>query len=198
MVEKGDLVRRSITMALSTVILVGSMAMSYGNQSAYLFELGIGWGSWILPLMLDLMVLTANVAVGVMALTPGERRKIRRIMWAALLASAWTNFAGGHGWKAGLYHASAVFLYLAAEKIVTIVVEAIIRTRATERAAATAVQPAATEVKADDAEAEDLPAAPVSPGLPPAPAEVGARGAYGPRDGERYSDRHARRQRRGK
>jgi hypothetical protein len=155
---KSDQTRSTITIWLSSLILVGSMAMSYGNQAEYLLSIGVGWGSWILPLMLDLMVLTANVALGVIALVTGERTKIRRIMWAALLASAWTNFAGGHNLKAGLYHASAVLLYLAAEKIVTIVVEAITRARAQA-----ATQVTVTEPTADEAASPDLPEAPVSP-----------------------------------
>jgi membrane protein insertase Oxa1/YidC/SpoIIIJ len=132
---KSDQTRSTVTIWLSSLILAGSMVMSYGNQAEYLMSIGFGWGSWILPLMLDLMVLTANVAIGVIALTTKERTKIRRIMWAALLASAWTNFAGGHNPKVGIYHASAVLLYLAAEKIVTIVVEAITRAKAAQAAA---------------------------------------------------------------
>lgn len=186
---KSDQTRSTITIWLSSLILVGSMVMSYGNQAEYLVSIGVGWGSWILPLMLDLMVLAANVALGVIALTVKERTKIRRIMWAALLASAWTNFAG-HEWTAGLYHASAVFLYLAAEKIATIVVEAISRAKASAEAAdkaKAAAQEAATELTADEAASEDLPVEPTSP---PAPRQRGKRKPYGPRNGAEYSDRH--------
>lgn len=186
---KSDQTRSTITIWLSSLILLGSMVMSYGNQAEYLLSIGVGWGSWILPLMLDLMVLTANVALGVIALVTKERTNIRRIMWAALLASAWTNFAG-HDVTAGIYHASAVFLYLAAEKIVTIVVEAISRAKAQAEAAEqakAAQQKAVTELTADEAASEDLPAAPVSP-------PYGPRGAYGPRDPEKgYSPRQQQR-----
>jgi hypothetical protein len=53
-----------------------------------------------------------------------------------------------------------------------------------------------------DLESPDLPAAPVSPaipGTPKAPAKARKpREAYGPRDGDEYSERHTRRQRTGK
>jgi hypothetical protein len=183
---KSDQTRSTITIWLSSLILLGSMTMSYGNQAEYLLSIGVGWGSWILPLMLDLMVLTANVALGVIALTTKERNKIRRIMWAALLASAWTNFAGGHNLRAGIYHASAVMLYLAAEKIVTIVIEAISRAkaeRATEAAEAEAAKLTAPAIEC----AEEVKA---RPSARKAPA---TRKAHGPRDGIAYSERHARR-----
>jgi hypothetical protein len=142
--------------------------------------------------MLDLMVLTANVAVGVIALVTRERSKIRRIMWAALLASAWTNFAGGHNLRAGLYHASAVLLYLAAEKIVTIVVEAISRAKREAAQAALAAIPATVPNMAE------LPEAPVSPAVAGS-KPAARRKPHGPRDAERgYAPRTVSRQRTGK
>jgi hypothetical protein len=65
-------------------------------------------------------------------------------------------------------------------------------------AAAIAIQTAAISAPANVAELEspDLPAAPVSPAIPSAPApakSTGKRSQYGPRNGDEYSERHARR-----
>lgn len=157
----------------------------YGHQPADVAAL--------LPLAVDGSMLIATLAMSQdKAANRHPRGWARFTFWFGAVISTVANVAATvvqHGWDPlgiGVAALAPVLLLLAIEIV-----------------ARPGKPRSAPAISADDAASPDLPEAPVSPAVtvpqpPKAARGKGKRSAYGPRDGEQYSERHDRRLRNGR
>lgn len=163
----------------ATVIMALAMATSYGTQVELLHEYHVGWASWAIPLTIDVLALMSNLALTLPRRADYGRGGLWAILIVTLSVSTVANFAAGANFTASTAHAWVVIAYLTSEYVRNWVRSYRAAVETEIEVAETAAQATVTEVKASDAEAEDLPEAPVSPGVP------ATRKPYGPRDLER-------------
>lgn len=151
----------------------------------------------LLPLAVDGMMLIATLAMAEdKAANRHPRGWARAGFWFGAAISTAANVAATvvqHGWEPLAIGVAALapLLLLWAIEIVA---------RPGKPKSIPASEPAISVAELED---PALPEAPVSPAIPSAPAAVRkpskkSRGQYGPRDGQRYSDRHDRRIRNGR
>lgn len=178
---------------LAYLIALVGVAGSYGTQVDLLVSHDMGWFAWAIPATVDLLGVSAAMALHLPDLDRGTRKLAGWTLAIAVAVSMTANVTGGHDTVARLAHAWPVLAYLLGELLATRVRAYAAQVVAT-RAAAQQMQTATPEPKASDAQAEDLPEAPVSPAV----STDGVRGDYGPRNGSEYSTRHERRRRNGK
>jgi hypothetical protein len=162
----------------------------YGHQPAEVAAL--------LPLAVDGMMLIATLAMAEdKAANRHPRGWARAGFWFGAAISTAANVAATvveHGWEPlaiGVAALAPLLLLWAIE---------IVARPGKPKPAAPAPEAA---ISVAELESPDLPEAPVSPAIPSAPAAARkpgkkSRGQYGPRDGERYSERHDRRIRNGR
>ena len=174
----------------ATVIMALAMATSYGTQVELLHEYHVGWAAWAIPLTIDVLALMSNLALTLPRRPDFGRGGLWAILIVTLSVSTVANFAAGANFIASTAHAWVVIAYLASEYVRNWVrsYRAAMETEIEE--AETAKQVAATEVKADDAQAPDLPEAPVSPAPAPAADPIAE---FTRKHGRPPSQRHARR-----
>lgn len=197
MISRFELGRLKFAGILSYVIAAVGAATSFGVQMTLLRDHGTKlWESIALPLTVDISAISFAVLLSL----PRISGRTRAMASLSLLVTVAVSVAGNILSVWGdlvlvVAHAWPVYAYLVGE-IVTGAAKSDYARAEEQGVQAEPVRQSATvkELTATDAQAEDLPAAPVSP----APAGNGARGDYGPRDGVAYSDRHSRRKRNGK
>lgn len=165
----------------ATLVMALAMLTSYGAQRELLLAHGVGWASHVIPATVDVLAIMSNLALTLPRRDGFSRKGLWFILVLTLGVSSVANWMSGHDVFASTAHVWVVVAYFFGEYIVNWV-RSYRAAFATEMEdAETVKQVAVTEVKADDAVAEDLPIAPVSP----APAGTAKRGDYGPRDPQR-------------
>jgi uncharacterized protein DUF2637 len=189
---------RRIGYVLSFLMVAGVAArVSYSHiRDVALYGHQPGEVAALLPLAVDGMMLIATLAMAEdKAANRRPRTWARTGFWFGAAISTVANVAAtvvAYGWEPlaiGVAALAPVLLLWAIEIVA----------RPGKPKPAPATEPA---ISVADLESPDLPEAPVSPAIPrtpKAPAKARKpREAYGPRDGEEYSERHSRRQRTGK
>jgi hypothetical protein len=193
---------RRIGYVLSFLTVAGVAArVSYSHiREVALYGHQPGEVAALLPLAVDGMMLIATLAMAEdKAANRHPRGWARAGFWFGAAISTAANVAATvvhYGWEPLAIGVAALapLLLLWAIEIVA---------RPGKPKSTPAIEPAIS-VPSNVAELEspDLPEAPVSPATPTAPKAAGkpgkSRSQYGPRDGERYSDRHDRRIRNGR
>lgn len=190
----------------STSVMAIAMGTSYGTQTGWLQDNGVARiFAHAIPLTVDVLALMSMLALKLPKLPEIPGVKFHRwplwfIFVVTLGVSAWWNLAAGKGWIDSTAHVWVVIAYLMAEYLANWILRYWLTLKQLAKTAEAAKQVAVTEVRADDAQAEDLPEAPVSPAVPSAPTPAGSkarkRGPYGPRDPERgYAPSTVRKQR---
>ena len=174
---------------LALFIMIAALASSYHTQLVLFRQWEVDlFTAVIAPFAVDALAVICSIAIG--AKGASGKRLAATVLVVTLGASMAANFIAGATLGSRIVHAGMVLIYLMAELVAS-------RVRPAEVATETAVtvhaqsdkpvvQATVTELTADDAASEDLPAAPVSP----APA--------GTAPHQPYSERHERRLRRGK
>jgi hypothetical protein len=164
------------------LIMIAAMVTSYATQ----YHLFLAWGvdgltAAVAPAVIDLLAITCAEILHDQRVKRGKAAA-GFVLVVAGLGSMAANWIAGVSVGSKVVHASMVLAYVLAELVVGCV------RRVTEQQTA-AAQTVTPEVTADEAASPDLPTAPVSP----APAGTATRQRYGPRKGDAYSERHARR-----
>ena len=180
-----------VVMSVSVVIALVAMVVSYRTLAEFLVKNQMEhWAAWTVPATVDLLALCAMVAH---ALIPKGRPGYRLSFWTTvfvLVASGVANVYGAPTPIAGLGHAWPLVAYVLAEHLGTKLLAYAMTLAPSPTVIDTAKQVAATEVKADDAQAPDLPEAPVSPAPAPATDPIAE---FTRKHGRPPSQRHARR-----
>lgn len=173
-------VRRVVTLAV-TLVMVYALFVSREHITHVAYWLGIpGWQAETAFILVDLPALIGRVLqLGYFA---DETRRVgRRLTYFAGSLSLAANVASGvilGSYGAAGWGAFVVVMFVVLEGVVT------------------KIKPAMTEDSNEmTPDFSALPQAPVSPAvvIPTAPAPSTTRTAYGPRNGQQYSKRHARR-----
>jgi hypothetical protein len=174
---------------LALFIMIAAMASSYHTQLVLfrLWEVDM-FTAVIAPFAVDALAVICSIALGVKGAS--GKKLAATVLVLTLGASMAANFIAGVTLGSRIVHAGIVVLYLMAELVASRVQAPVVKAATVETTPVVekpAEQTAVAEVKADDARAEDLPTAPVSP----APAGTGSRGPRGPYGGaDDYSRRH--------
>jgi hypothetical protein len=189
---------RRIGYVLSFLTVAGVAArVSYSHiREVALYGHQPGEVAALLPLAVDGMMLIATLAMAEdKAADRHPRGWARTGFWFGAAISTAANVAAtvvAHGWEPlaiGVAALAPLLLLWAIE---------IVARPGKPKPAAPAPEAA---ISMAELESPDLPEAPVSPAVPSAPKAAApgkSREAYGPRDGERYSERHDRRRRNGR
>ena len=167
---------------LALFIMIAAMASSYHTQLVLFRTWRVDtFTAVIAPFAVDALAVICSIAIG----AKGASGKLlaATVLVVTLGASMAANFIAGATLGSRIVHAGMVLIYLMAELVAgkvraaEVSVAAVVQPVVEEPATVQAVTP---ELKADDAQAKDLPDAPVSP----APRNL--------------SERHERRLRRGR
>lgn len=170
----------------ATFTMAVAMGTSYMTQVELFLANGMGWASWAIPATIDVLALMSNLALGLPRRDGFGRKGLWAILVVTLSVSGTLNAMAGANFITSTAHVWVVAAYLAAEYIRNWVKRYRAALEDEAEVPTTVVQEAVTEVTADEAASPDLPEAPQSPAVAPAPpAKV-------------YSERHDRRLRRGK
>jgi hypothetical protein len=150
---------------LAYLIALIGVAGSYGTQVDLLLTHDVGAFAWVIPATIDLLAVCAAMALQLPGLDRSSRRIAGWTLTVAVIVSVTANVAGGHNMVARLAHAWPVVAYLLGELLANRVRAYAARLAAAEAVRAQPQQEAVTEVRADDARADDLPEAPTSPAV---------------------------------
>lgn len=180
--------RLRLIQLLSPAIMIAAALTSYRAQH----ELFLSWQvdsltAVVAPLSMDMLALLCSLALHVPSLPRLTKATAVLVLLVAGGASVAANWLSGATVGAKAVHASMVLWYLLSETIASQVTDAVSKVKAMtarqgDEETKAAAQSAEIEVRALDAMAEDLPAAPVSPA--PVSAEGNMAGSpAGPRRG---------------
>ncbi len=168
---------------LALFIMIAAMASSYHTQLVLfrVWKVDV-FTAGIAPFAVDALAVICSIAIG--AKGASGKPLAATVLVVTLGGSMTANFIAGATLGSRIVHAGMVLIYLMAELVASRVRMAEVKAEVVVTAPAAesgqpVVQETVTEVTADEAASEDLPEAPQSP-------------AVG------YSERHARRLRRGK
>jgi hypothetical protein len=181
---------------LALFIMIAAMASSYHTQLILFRQWEVDlFTAVIAPFAVDALAVICSIAIG--AKGASGKKLAATVLVVTLGASMAANFIAGATLGSRIVHAGMVLIYLMAELVASKVrmAESISETAVAAPAVSQpVVQETVTEPIADEAASPDLPEAPVSPAI----SGTTQRTAYGPRKGDRYSERHDRRIRTGK